>query len=193
MEQFVLHYGYFAIFGLLMLGIVGPLIPDETILVVAGVAVRAGQLDPIVTLIAAYAGSLFGITLSYVLGRTGVIYLLHRIPYLARASEKHMGQVHDWFERFGKWTLFFGYFVVGVRHVTALVAGTSKMRADHFAMYAYSGGFIWVASFLAIGYFVGNAWEQYARTFHGWVAAAAVVVALCAFVWYQWHRRKPKR
>jgi len=32
-DLFLAHYGYFAIFALLMLGIVGPLIPDETILV----------------------------------------------------------------------------------------------------------------------------------------------------------------
>ncbi len=192
MEQFILHYGYFAIFGLLMLGIVGPLIPDETILVVAGIAIRSGQLDPVITLIAAYAGSVFGVTLSYTLGRTGVSYLLHKIPYLERANAKHMGQVHDWFERFGRWTLFFGYFVVGVRHVTALVAGTSKMRPDHFALYAYTGGFIWVVCFLAIGYFVGNAWEQYARQFHGVVAAVAIAVAVCVFVGYRWHKGRQR-
>ena len=31
LNLFLAHYGYFAIFGLLVLGIVGPLIPDETI------------------------------------------------------------------------------------------------------------------------------------------------------------------
>jgi len=34
-DLFLAHYGYFAIFALLMLGIVGPLIPDETILVLS--------------------------------------------------------------------------------------------------------------------------------------------------------------
>jgi membrane protein DedA with SNARE-associated domain len=43
-SELVARYGYFAIFGLLMLGIVGPLIPDETILVVAGLLARQGRL-----------------------------------------------------------------------------------------------------------------------------------------------------
>ena len=39
-DQFLANYGYFALFGLVMLGIVGPLIPDETILIFAGIAVH---------------------------------------------------------------------------------------------------------------------------------------------------------
>ena len=63
----------FAIFALLMLGIVGPLIPDETILVLSGIAVHRGQLELKSTILAAFGGSLCGITLSYLLGRTGAI------------------------------------------------------------------------------------------------------------------------
>ena len=66
--ELVARYGYFAIFGLLMLGIVGPLIPDETILVFAGILAREGRLDYVAVLAAGYAGSLCGITMSYVVG-----------------------------------------------------------------------------------------------------------------------------
>ncbi len=77
-DLFHAHYGYFAIFALLMLGIFGPLIPDETILVLSGIAVHRGQLLPGITIAAGVAGSLCGITVSYVLGRTGTIYALKR-------------------------------------------------------------------------------------------------------------------
>ena len=82
-DFFIAHYGYFAIFALLMLGIVGPLIPDDTILVLSGLAVHRGQLNLGVTLAVAYAGSLCGITLSYLLGKTGGIFVLRRIPPVA--------------------------------------------------------------------------------------------------------------
>src|SRR5665213_1294560 len=81
---FLAHYGYFAIFGLLTLGIVGPWIPDETILVLAGLAVHRGELQLETTISVAFAGSLCGISLSYVLGRTGAIYALERFEPLQR-------------------------------------------------------------------------------------------------------------
>ena len=80
-DQFLANYGYFALFGLLMLGIVGPLIPDETILIFAGIAIHSGQMQPVPTLLVAIAGSLCGINMSYMLGRTGVEFTrLKRIP-----------------------------------------------------------------------------------------------------------------
>src|SRR5579871_6725941 len=138
--ELVARYGYFAIFGLLMLGIVGPLIPDETILVLAGLLARQGRLDYLAVLAAGYGGSLCGITMSYLIGRNGLAYLIERIPVMRKHSGKYLERVHKWFARYGHWTLFFGYFVVGVRHFTAVVAGSGKMKVQHFALYAYTGG-----------------------------------------------------
>ncbi len=176
-QTFVSQYGYVAIFGLLMLGIVGPLIPDETILVVAGILIHKGTLHPAVTLAAAYAGSLCGITLSYILGRTGARWLKGQTKYWCRAQ--------TWFERYGRWTLFFGYFVVGVRHFTALVAGSAKMKPRDFALYAWSGGFLWVVTFLSIGYFVGESWERWGRYVNGGILVAAVVLLTACYTLYR--------
>jgi membrane protein DedA with SNARE-associated domain len=188
--HFLAHYGYFALFGLLMFGIVGPLIPDETILVFAGIAVHRGQLQPVPTLIVALAGSLCGITLSYLVGRTGVVYVLKHIPPLERHVSAHLPQAQRWFERFGKWTLFFGYFVAGVRHFTALVAGTTGLRPATFALYAYPGGLLWVTSFLGVGYYLGEEWEKVGRRFDSAALIVAAVVAIAGIVW--WRFRKPQ-
>lgn len=182
---FLAHYGYFAIFGLLMLGIVGPWIPDETILVLSGIAVHRGQLQMNTTISVAFAGSLCGITLSYVLGRTGAIVALERFEPLHRWVGRHLPQVQEWFQRYGKWTLFFGYFIAGVRHFTALAAGISKLKVRTFALYAYPGGFVWVVCFVAIGYYLGAEWERFAQRFsRGSIILGAVVVVLAVAGWF---------
>ena len=56
---------------------------------------------------------------------------------------------------FGRWSLFFGYYIAGVRHFTAMVAGASNLEYPRFAVFAYCGAFTWVSCFLLLGYFVG--------------------------------------
>jgi membrane protein DedA with SNARE-associated domain len=179
LDHFLANYGYFAIFFLLMLGIVGPLI-----------AVHRGQLKLGATLAVAYAGSLCGITLSYTLGRTGAIYVLERFPPVHRWVDRHLPQVQRWFERYGKWTLFFGYFIAGVRHFTALTAGMSKVRLKTFALYAYPGGLAWVASFVSIGYFLGAEWELMRHRFNRGAVFAAAAVAMIGCIGWWLRRRK---
>ncbi|MDP9169161.1 MAG: DedA family protein [Acidobacteriota bacterium] len=190
-DHFLANYGYFAIFILLMLGIVGPFIPDDTILVLSGIAIHRGQLHFVPTIAVAYAGSLCGITLSYALGRTGAIYVLERFGPLRRWTERHLPQVQRWFERYGKWTLFFGYFIAGVRHFTALAAGMSKIRVRTFVLYAWPGGLVWVASFISIGYFLGQEWERIRARFNRGALIGAAVVALAAGV--SWWLSRPRR
>ena len=189
-DQFLANYGYFALFGLLMLGIVGPLIPDETILVLAGIAVHRGQMQPVATVLVAFAGSLCGITLSYILGRTGAYSILRRIPPMARSMNRHLPQVHAWFEHFGKWTLSFGYFIVGVRHFTAVVAGLSGLRPATFALYAYPGALVWVTCFITIGYYLGHGWQAYAHRLGQAALIAAILIAAGALAAWWWSRKK---
>lgn len=185
LDLFLAHYGYFAIFGLLMLGIVGPLIPDETILVLSGIAVHRGQLDLGTTIAVAFAGSVCGITVSYTLGRTGAVYALERFEPLHRWIGRHLPQVQMWFGRYGKWTLFFGYFIAGARHFTALAAGISKLRIRTFMTYAYPGGFVWVVCFVAIGYYLGAEWEKLARSFsRGALIVVGIVAAIGVAGWF---------
>src|SRR5205823_4429027 len=107
-------------------------IPDDTILVLSGIAVHRGQLEFGPTIAVAFAGTLCGITLSFLLGRSGAVYVLERFGPSRRLAKRHLPQVGKWFERFGKWTLFFGYFIAGVRHFTALAAGISSLRYRTF-------------------------------------------------------------
>lgn len=188
-DLFLAHYGYFAVFILLVFGIVGPLIPDDTILVLSGIAIHRGQLHFLTTLLVAYAGSLCGITVSYLLGRSGAIYALERFPPLHRWVGRHLPGTRRWFERYGKWTLFFGYFVAGLRHFTALTAGISGLRYPTFAAFAYPGGLAWVVSFVSIGYFLGSQWSRLEPLLSRGLLIALAVAAVAGIIVWQVRRR----
>lgn len=188
--QWVSVYGYFAIFGLLILGIVGLPVPDETLLVFSGYLASQGHLNLAAAIAVAFLGSVCGITGSYYIGRSLGLGVIHRYGRWLHITEDHVNKVHDWFRRLGHWALVAGYFIPGVRHLTAIVAGTSELEYPQFALYAYAGALFWVSAFLTLGYFVGDRWQTvYARIHHHAIVAGAVLLA-AALIYWLWRRRK---
>ena len=125
-------------------------------MVFAGILMQKGLLVIPMTFLWALAGSICGITLSYLLGRTGGSYLIHRYGYWLGISEQHLHKAKEWFDHFGKWTLFIGYFIPGLRHFTGFSAGMMEVEYRHFALFAYSGAVVWVSLFLSVGYFFSD-------------------------------------
>lgn len=174
----VAQYGSISLFFLMMLGIVGLPIPDETLLVFSGYLIFKGRLNPLLTFGMAFLGSVTGITVSYFLGRIYGLKLIHRYGRYFHFTEERFHKVHNWFERAGRWSLFFGYYIAGVRHFTAMVAGASELEYPRFAVFAYSGAFTWVLAFLSLGYFVGERWESASEQFHRYIVIACVVFSV---------------
>lgn len=177
----IAQYGYAAIFVLLVLGIVGLPVPDETLLTFTGYLVFRGQLKLVPAFLAALLGSGCGITVSYVLGRTFGSRLLHRYGRYIHLTEERIAYAHNWFERLGRWTLTIGYFIPGVRHFTAYAAGMSELEPHVFAVFAYSGALLWVSTFLTLGYVLGERWSATSERIHRYLLiASGIAVALAA-------------
>ena len=184
----ITEYGYVALFFLLMLGIVGLPIPDETIMVFCGYLIQRGTFHVGPTWITAFAGSICGITLSYIIGRTLGMPVVLRYGKYIHFTPARLEKVLKWFERVGHWALFVGYYIAGVRHFSAIFAGTSGLSWPKFAMYSYAGAAVWVSTFLTIGYFVGEKWEMIAEQVHHNLSKVSVVVLSIAALYflYRW-------
>ena len=156
----LIRFGAPLLFFAQVFGIFGLPIPDELLLTVAGALVAAGRLNPFSTTAAAVAGCLTGITMSYALGRWVGLPVLR-----ARFARHHdaIELAQNWFRRFGGWLLTFGYFIPGVRHVTAIAAGSGCLDYHRFVVFAYPGGVLWCAVFLSLGYFAGDRWSEVAH------------------------------
>jgi membrane protein DedA with SNARE-associated domain len=185
-------YGYGAIFLLLMLGIVGLPIPDETILVFCGYLISKGTLQPLPAWLCAVAGSWCGISLSYTIGRTLGLGVVHRFGKYLHITEERLAKVHIWFDRIGHWALFVGYYIAGVRHFSAIVAGTSRLAFPSFMAYAWSGGVLWVTTFLTLGYYLGENWKQLAEAIHQYLLYVSIALIAAALCYYFWKRGKQR-
>jgi membrane protein DedA with SNARE-associated domain len=179
---------------LLTLGIIGAPIPDEALLAFAGYLVYNSQLQLVPTVAAAFLGSVCGITLSYGLGRTIGNYLITKFGPAVQITGDKVTHVQTWFERVGKWGLLFGYYLPGVRHLIAFGAGVSKLPLSVFALFAFTGSFIWSVTFIAAGYFLGRQWTLvFGKVRPTLVMGSAITVAVCLLyilVPQYWRKRK---
>jgi len=162
-------------------GIFGVPIPDELLLTIAGALIASGRLNLLSTVAAAFLGCVTGITMSYALGRWVGLPVLHA---RFRSHREAIERAQELFRQFGGWLLTFGYFIPGVRHVTAIAAGSSSLGYNRFAAYAYPGGLLWCSVFLCLGYFAGDRWPEVARAVRTHASRLALVVAavLAAYV-----------
>jgi membrane protein DedA with SNARE-associated domain len=158
--QLVKTYGSLGVFASLMLGMFGLPVPDETILTFTGFLISKRYLKAAPAVVAAFLGSICGITLNYTVGRTLGLHFLRKYGHLLRITEEKLDKVHDWFDRYGKWTLTVGYFFPGVRHLAPLVAGASRLQLRVFAPFSYCGGLLWAIAFISLGYFMGAEWRR---------------------------------
>jgi membrane protein DedA with SNARE-associated domain len=189
--DYLLHlisdYGYFGLYSLLMLGIFGIPLPDETLLAFSGYLVSQGSLTFIPALVAAFTGSLTGITLNYLVGRTVGAQLLRFFGGYLHLTPEKLAKAQDWFARSGKWGLFFGYFFPGLRHLGPLVAGATRVPPLTFALFAYSGGFLWSLTYLSLGYHLGREWHQVSPNFQSvlWITLLGLCLIFLGVLFWQ--------
>lgn len=177
--HWIAQYGYIAIFALLMFGIIGLPVPDEILLTFAGSLVFKQELALVPTIAAAFLGSACGISLSYVFGRSFGMYLVNTLGHYVHINQEKMDHVRAWYDHRGKYALLFAYFLPGVRHLVAFVAGSSRLRLKVFASFAYTGAFLWSLSFVSLGYFLGEQWARTSPTIHRLsIIASGTVLAL---------------
>jgi membrane protein DedA with SNARE-associated domain len=189
----ITHYGYVAIFLCLVCGIVGLPVPDETLLTFTGFLVYKGNFSLPLAWGAALAGSLSGITISYALGRTFGMKLIHRYGRYMRITEEHVEKAHAWFEKVGHWGLTFGYFIPGVRHLSAYAAGMSALGPRQFALFAYPGGVLWVSTFLGLGYFLGDRWQAVEKNIEGYFKILGIGLLILVLAYVIWRILRKRR
>lgn len=181
------HYGYLGIILALIGGIVGLPIPDEVLLTYVGFNVFQEKISFIPSLISAWIGSMTGITLSYYLGKKLGLPFLHKFGPKFHITEGKIIRAKSLFNKFGPFLLFIGYFIPGVRHITAYLAGINSYPFERFVIFAYSGAFLWSFTFITAGKVLGENWHTVGTLFTKLSFPLVLLIVLAsityAFIW----------
>lgn len=188
--ELVTDYGYYGLFISLVLGIVGLPIPDEILMTYCGYLVSQERMNYVYAILTAIAGSITGITISYTLGRRFGLPLVEKYGRKIGITEARLDTVNNWYLRFGKFVLVIGYFIPGIRHVTAFAAGLSKMHFGVFCLYAYAGGIIWSFTFITLGNALGVHWTRVTSLTHEFLLWVLLLGAIIGVIWGVMYLRK---
>jgi membrane protein DedA with SNARE-associated domain len=156
--QFVISFGYLAVFFIVMLESAGLPLPGETILVTA--AIYAGTTDDIdirAIVLGAALGAAIGDSIGYWIGRRFGFPILVRFgPYIGLGEARlKLGQYL--FNQYGGRIVFFGRFVATLRMFAALLAGVNQFAWKRFVLFNVAGGVLWASIFGFGGYLFGEA------------------------------------
>jgi len=189
----VVHYGYWAVAGALLLENAGVPVPGETILLLASfLAYSENDLQfPWIIVIATVAATL-GDNLGFALGYYGGRPLLERYQSLFRIQNKTVMRGEGLFERYGAVTVFFARFVFGMRIIAGPMAGTLRMPWRKFLAFNFLGAAVWVTAISTVGYLFGRHWERLERAVKRFDIGLAVLVLLAAVFWWWRSRRENK-
>jgi len=177
-HHFVHDYGYFAVFLVVCLESAGVPMPGETALVTAAIFAARGDLSIAGVIACAAFAAIFGDNIGYWVGREFGFPLVLKYGRYVNLDEPRLKLGQYLFQRHGGKIVFFGRFVAFLRAFAALLAGINRLPWPRFLLFNTLGGITWATLFGLGGYFLGHAFERYARS----VGLAALVLAIIGAV-----------
>ena len=184
----LLAHGYLVIFLGAALDNFGLPSSGDIVLFAGGFFANNGQAALPLVMLSGFAGALVSDNSVYWIGRIGGRPLISRILKVRilhfLINEKSLGKVERYFETHGGKTVFVGRFGPGLRSMTPLFAGVTRMGYLRFLPYNVAAGLVWAIVYSLIGYVFGQYWSELlavARSF-GYTIAALVALVVLALV-----------
>ena len=151
---YVLLFVVFAETGLF----VGFFLPGDALLFAAGMfvedlAAEFFDVHYMVVILLVIIASILGNMVGYWFGyKTGPLMFERKESFLFR--RKHLLKAKDFYDRYGKATIFLAKFLPIVRTFAPIIAGIVKMEKGTFILYNVLGSLAWVLSMMLGGYFL---------------------------------------
>src|SRR4051812_6542684 len=184
------QFGYIVLFIALMLEMIAFPLPGEVLMGYSGFLVYQGHLNWVLSIIIAGIGASIGMTLSYWIGsKLGTPFFMKHGHRFHMGPER-MEKTSRWFSKHGNKLLIIAYFIPGVRHITGYFSGITRIPFRTFALFAYSGAFLWVTVFISLGKILGPQWELFHSSVKkyliiGGIAAAIILVGIYLYKMYK--------
>lgn len=165
--EWIIHNGGLYVLLLVIFAETGLLIgfffPGDSLLFAAGIYISdlAKEFFDVhysVIIVLVIIASIFGNMAGFWFGnKTGPLLFQRKENWLFK--RKHLQRAHDFYEQYGKGTIFLAKFLPIIRTFAPIVAGVVKMDKKTFHFYNIVGSICWVTSMMLGGHFL-QSWVQ---------------------------------
>ncbi|NJM20311.1 MAG: DedA family protein [Richelia sp. RM2_1_2] len=181
--------GYVGIALLMFLENLFPPIPSELIMPLAGFTVTQGKLDLQIVILAGTLGSVLGALLWYYVGKVvseaRLRNWINKHGKWLTLSTSDIDKSKRWMRQYGKFVIFFGRLIPGIRTFISVPAGLDKMPLIPFILYSFAGSLLWTAILAYAGFILGNNYqlvEKYVGLLSGIIIAAIIIFLIISFI-----------
>ena len=179
----IYNLGYFGIFSAALIETLFPIIPSELIFPLAGYIVHSRSLGIEQVIMFGFMGSLgstLGAIIIYLIALKVGRRIVLKIGKYILLSESKLEKSEAWFQKYGKVAVLLGRLAPGVRELISIPAGLSRMNFIEFTLFTFIGSFLWSLSLTMIGYYLGNAWDEFShessKAFH--IISLTIIISL---------------
>ncbi len=181
------NWSYAAIFGVAVLDAFFPLVPSETMVIIAGTLAGSGDLSLAFVILAAWGGAVVGDNISYSIGKFAGERTVKR---LFNHEKAHKG--FDWaeqqLEERGSYIILIARFIPFGRTAVTFTSGyTQGMPWHRFIRYDVIAGGLWATYATMLGYLGGKQFEE--QPWKGIVLGLAIAFTVAFLIEFIRHRR----
>jgi membrane-associated protein len=171
----------------------------DIVLFAGGLFANGGQLALPLVMLSGFVGGFVSDNSVYWIGRIGgrpMIYRILKMRFLHfLINEKSLDRAERYFETHGGKTVFVGRFGPGLRSMTPLFAGVSRMKYYRFLPYNLSAAVVWAVAYSLVGYVFGQYWDELLAVAKSLGYGVVLVVALALFAYLlrrRWVGKRPE-
>lgn len=184
------NWSYLIIFGVAVIDAFFPLVPSESMVIVAGGLASAGGLEWPLVILAASSGAIVGDNISYGIGKWAGEHTVRR---LFRHEKAHRG--FDWaeqqLEERGSYIILIARFIPFGRTAVTFTAGYTRGLPWHrFVRYDVVACVLWGTYATMLGYVGGKQFEE--QPWKGVLLGLGIAFAVAFAVEWIRHRRAKK-
>jgi membrane protein DedA with SNARE-associated domain/rhodanese-related sulfurtransferase len=188
----LLTYGYFLIFGWVLLEQLGLPLPATPVLLAAGALSATEHMNFPLALLAGVVACLAADTTWFLFGRKYGNFVMRLLCKFSLESSVCVRRTHEAFGKRGAYTLLFAKFVPGLSVIAPPVAGQSGMSLRRFLLFDAGGSVVWAGSLLLAGRLFGDLIEKNPALLDtlGRFGGALLILGILGFIASRIYRRQ---